>query len=235
MLIGDLKMLETHSAKRQFDTLEEHRATTGAEIARLTDKQTECEQEIEAQESQVSVQRGALEEMEQQLNQARQGVNDLKTRISNHENRIIFNEERAEEFRGLVDRYRADVAGAEEKFRIAETQLRDTDAELEQITTLLASELRVMEEKQAATAALTGQRQEAERTISQVANDGARLESRVSGLRGQGASIGQQRDHAEARLSVLTGELEQLTFAFTVFTDRLRDTQAELERAQESL
>ncbi len=230
-LISDLKMMETHAAKRQFDALSEQHESTGVELTRLADRQIECEQEIESQESQVAIQRAALDEMEQRLNQARQMVNDIRTRISNHENRILFNEERAQEFTGLVDRYRSDVAGAEEKFRIAETQLRDTDSELEQITAMLAGELRIMEEKQAATAALTGQRQEAERTISAVANDAARIESRVSGLRGQVSSIGQQRDHAEARLSVLSGELDQLTFAFAQFTDRLRDTQAELERA----
>ncbi len=230
-LIGDLKMLETHAAKRQFDSLEEQRVAAKQELARLADRQVECEQEIEARESEVAVQRAALEEMEQRLNQARQAVNDLKSRISNHESRIIFNEERAQEFTQLVERYRADVAGAEEKFRIAETQLHDTDIELEQITTMLAGELRVMEELQAATAALTGQRQEAERTINGVANDAARIESRISGLRGQISSVSQQRDGAEARLSILSGELEQLTFAFTQFTDRLRDTHAELERA----
>src|SRR5258707_4434449 len=32
-------------------------------------------------------------------------------------------------------------------------------------------------------------------------------------------------------MSILTGELEQLTFAFTQFTDRLHDTQAEIDRA----
>ncbi|KAB2644408.1 MAG: chromosome segregation protein SMC, partial [Verrucomicrobia bacterium] len=230
-LIGDLKMLETHAAKRQFDALEEARVTAKQELARLADRQVECEQEIESRESEVAVQRAALEEMEQRLNQARQSVNDLRTRISNHESRVIFNEERAQEFTQLVERYRADVAGAEEKFRIAETQLHDTDIELEQITTMLAGELRVMEEKQAAVAALTGQRQEAERTISGVANDAARIESRISGLRGQISSVSQQRDGAEARLSILSGELEQLTFAFAQFTDRLRDTQAEIERA----
>lgn len=225
-LIADLRMLETHAAKRQFDALAGQRESLAAELAKLADRQIECEQEIESQESQVSVQRAALEEMEQRLNQSRQAVNDLRTRISNHENRIIFNEERAEEFRGLVERYRGDVAAAEEKFRVAETQLRDTDAELEQITALLASELRVMEEKQAATAALTGQRQEAERAIASNANDAARIESRISGLRGQIAGVMQQRDGAEARLNILSGELEQLTFAFAEFTDRLRDTKA---------
>jgi chromosome segregation protein len=229
-LIADLKLLETHAAKRQFDQLAEQQESTVAELARFADRQTECEQDIESRESEVAVRRAELDEMEQRLNSARQAVSDLKTRISNHENRIIFNEERALEFQQLVDRYLADVAGSEEKLRIAETQLRDTDTELEQITTLLASELRVMEEKQASTAALTAQRQEVERSITATANDAARIESRISGLRGQVAGVSQQRDGAEARLGILSGELDQLTFTFAQFTDRLRDTQAEIER-----
>ncbi|MDR3401707.1 MAG: chromosome segregation protein SMC [Chthoniobacter sp.] len=230
-LISDLKLLETHAAKRQFDSLAEQQESTVAELARFADRQLECEQEIESRESEVAVQRAALDEMEQRLNSARQGVSDLKTRISNHENRIVFNEERALEFEQLVDRYRADVAGSEEKFRIAETQLRDTDTELEQITALLATELRVMEEKQAATAALTAQRQEAEGTITAATNDLARVESRISGLRGQIASVSQQRDGAEARMSILTGELDQLTFAFAESTDRMRNTQAAIDQS----
>ena len=234
-LLSDLRMLETHAAKRQFDSLEEQRAAAQAEHASLSDKQIEAEQEIEQQEAQVQIQRAALEEMEARLNGARQSVNDLRTRISNHESRVLFNTERATEFEGLVERYRADVAGAEEKFRIAETQLHDTDTELAQITEMLAGELRRMEEKQAATASLTAQRQEAEGTISAVANDSARIENKLSSLRGQIAGVMQQRDGAEARLSFLSGELEQLTFAFTEFTDRLRNTQAELERALSDL
>ena len=234
-LLSDLRMLETHAAKRQFDTLEEQRAAAAAEHAALSEKQVSHEAEIERQESEVQVQRAALEEMEARLNQARQAVNDLRTRISNHESRALFNNERAAEFDGLVERYRADVAGAEEKFRIAETQLHDTDSELAQITEMLAGELRRMEEKQAATASLTAQRQEAEQTISAVANDSARIENKLSSLRGQISGVMQQRDGAEARLSFLSGELDQLTFAFTEFTDKLRDTQGELERAQASL
>src|SRR6204780_1988387 len=38
-MIGDLKMLETHAAKRQFDALEEQRFASRTEIARLADEQ----------------------------------------------------------------------------------------------------------------------------------------------------------------------------------------------------
>src|SRR6201993_1088364 len=71
-LIADLKLLETHSAKRQFDLLAEQQESAQVELARLSDKHTECEQEIESRESEVAVQRAALDEIEQRLNAARQ-------------------------------------------------------------------------------------------------------------------------------------------------------------------
>lgn len=234
-LLADLRMLETHAAKRQFDALEAQRASAEEELAKLNNRQIECEREIERQEADVSIQRAALDEMEQRLNHARQVVADIRTRISNHENRIVFNEERAAEFTQLVERYRTDIAGAEEKLRIAETQLRDTDAELEQITTLLASELRAMEEKQAATAALTQQRQDAERTIASLTNDAGRAESRINSLRGQIASVTQQREGAEARLAVLSGELQQLEFGFARIDEQQSAAQSELQRAAADL
>src|SRR5881275_2180124 len=43
-LISDLKLLETHAAKRQFDSLAEQQESTGVEHTRLSDRQIECEQ-----------------------------------------------------------------------------------------------------------------------------------------------------------------------------------------------
>src|SRR6187401_3357976 len=59
-LLADLRMLETHAAKRQFDSLEEQRAAAAEEHAALSEKQLGAEQEIERQESEVAVQRAAL-------------------------------------------------------------------------------------------------------------------------------------------------------------------------------
>ena len=234
-LLADLKLLETHSAKRQFDVLEQQRVDAAAEIAQLGDSQIECEQEIDRQESETSVQRAALDQMEQRLQGARQAVNDLKARIASHQNRISFNDERAAEFRSLVERYRIDVAGADEKLRIAQEQLQHTDSELEQITTLLAAELRRMEEKQAAVADLSERRRNSELALNQMQAEYGRLESRISGLRGQIASITQQRDGAEARLGIVCGELQQLELSFTHFSEQKTATQAELERVSTDL
>ncbi len=234
-LLADLKLLETHSAKRQFDHLEEQRSTAQSELARLTDTQTECESEIERQESETSVQRAALEDMEQQLNSARQTVGDLRSRISNHESRILFNTERAEEFTGLVARYQEDVSSSEEKLRLAQTQLRDTDSELEQITEMLAGQLRILEEKQAATSGLVAQRVEADQAIHAVNAETSRIESRLNTLRGQVSMAAQQRDGADARLSILSEELQQLEFGFAQVSTQHESAKTDLERALASL
>ncbi len=234
-LIADLKTLETHNAKRQWDTLEEGREKATEELAALAARQAEAEAQIEAQESEVAVQRAALQEMEGTLDAARKIVNDLKSRIANHESRLIFNNEKAEEFSGLVERYRIDVAGAEEKLRIAETRLHETDIELEQITTLLATELRSMEEKQATHAALSGQRQEAERAITGVTAEAQRVEHKLASLRGQISSVAQQRDGAEARLSILSGDLDQVSAALARIGEQHNNAHAEVERATSDL
>ena len=73
------KMLETHAAKRQFDSLEEQRAAAGAEHrARFPTNRLEASRRSSGRNREVAVQRAALEEMEQRLNSARQAVNDLQ-------------------------------------------------------------------------------------------------------------------------------------------------------------
>ncbi|HEX5175936.1 MAG TPA: chromosome segregation protein SMC, partial [Chthoniobacteraceae bacterium] len=234
-LLADLKILETHLARRQYDELEARRADATQELLDFAAKQSECENEIEREEAELSEQRLALDAMEERLGSARQQVNEFRSRISNHENRVAFNEERSREFHTLIDRYRTDIAAAEEKLRIAETQLRDTDEELAQITSALAGELRVLEEKQVAMAALNEKRQEAERAIGVAAADGSKLESRIGSLRGQIASVLHQRESAEARLSILSQELNQLEFGFSEVSQRHGTARQDLERALETL
>ena len=205
-MLDDLRTLETHSAKRQWDELETARTSGAEELAALGARQAEIDGQIEEEETKAHERRAALEEMEGRLAQARQQVQDLHTRIANHESRLTFNAERVIEFEQLTERYRSDIAGAEEKFQNAETQLREADSQIEQITSMLATELRRMEEVQAQTSSLTAERQEADRTISALANDAGKIESKLSSLRGQISGATQQRDGAEARLAVLASD-----------------------------
>jgi len=56
-LINDLKLLETHAAKRQFDALSEQQESTAGGTRPHFDRQIECEQDIESREGEVAAQR----------------------------------------------------------------------------------------------------------------------------------------------------------------------------------
>lgn len=234
-LIGDLKTLELHHAKQQWETLETQRTETRSQLEAVTVRQNESELQIEEQEAEASARRAGLEEMETKLNVARQAVNDIRTRISNHESRIIFNEERTHEFEGLIERYRSEVAISEEKLRLQEEELHSTDTELLQITEMLASELRRMEEKQAATSALTAQRADIEVSLFGYSQDTSRIESKVSQLRGNISGVVQAREGAEARLALLADEGRQIEFAFAELTNQREHAEGELARANAEL
>ena len=234
-MLEDLRTLETHHAKRQWDELDGSRGASSEELGALTARQFELDAQIESEESEAQARQMAVEEMEGRLAAARQTVQDLRQRVANHENRLAFNAERTVEFEQLAERYRSEIAAAEEKFRNAETQLRDTETELTNITDTLASELRRMEEVQARAAGFTNLRQEADARIAALANEAARTESRVSGIRMQLSGVVQQREGSEARLAVLAGELGQLEFAFSRASEQLTTTQNDLNHTITSL
>jgi chromosome segregation protein len=234
-MLDDLRVLETHSTKRQWDELEASRTAGADELENLVARQAEIDAQIEGEESTAHDRRMALEEMEGRLAQARQSVQELHARIANHESRLAFNAERVTEFGQLADRYRSDIAGAEERFRDAESKLREADVQLEQISALLATELRRMEDVQAQTAALTGQRQEADAQIASLANEAGKIESKLASLRMGISGATQQQDGAEARLAVLASEVASATEAATRLGGQRATAAAQMEEASKNL
>ncbi len=228
-MLDDLKTLELHHAQRQWAELDGSRSVSREELEGLASRAYEMEIAVSGAEEEAQAQRAALEEMEQRLNAARQTVQDIRQRIGNHENRLAFNAERVLEFEQLQQRYRGEVAAAEERFQMAETQLRDTNSELTQITDMLAAELRRMEEVQARAAGFTAQRSEADSLISSIANEAGRVESKLSSLRAQSSAITQQRDGAEARLAILAQDAASAEESLTRLREQFATTGADIE------
>src|SRR4051812_6363022 len=75
-LVSDLKTLETHNAKRQWDVYDQKGTEMGVELAALIEQQELSETEIERQENEVAIQRAALQEIEGRMEQARKVAND---------------------------------------------------------------------------------------------------------------------------------------------------------------
>jgi chromosome segregation protein len=234
-LIADLKTLDTHLSHRQFKMLDESLATSAAEIERLRLLQENHERDIEGQETDLAEQRRTLEEMEQQLGTARQIVQDLKSHIGNAENRIEFNRERMHEFGLLTERYRQDIAAAGEKLRVQETQIQNTDLELEQIVNTLLFEQQRLEEKMAALNSVSSQRVGTENSLQGVFNSINKIENRMSSLRGEISNVINVRDGSEARMGMLQEEMAQLATFLEDLNRQRAETLSQLEQSTASL
>ena len=208
-LSTDLRMLDTHLSHRQYRALDDSLAEIIAEIDRLRLLHDNQQQEIESREAELSSHRHTLDEMEHQLTLARQVVQDLKSHIANAEGRIGFNRERVNEFASLNERYTQDIAAAEEKLRIQETQIQNTDLELEQIVNTLQFEQQRLEEKTQVLNAISARRVATENELQGAFGSINKIENRLSSLRGEIASVTSVRDGSEARLGSLAEEISQ--------------------------
>jgi len=234
-LLNDLRVLETHNCRRIFDDLEVQRASVTEESARRTATQELREAELREQENVVGEHRRELELMEEGLTEARQAVNELKNRVVQGESRIGFNNERIAEFASLGDRYSRDIAGAEEKLSVQQTQLENTDTELETIKESLAAEQATLEDRQRSAAELTGERIETERQYQAIFSQITRIESRLSALRSEISGCISTRDGAQARMAIMAEEIQKLQGASEALEARQRELSAQVEQNQGEL
>ena len=229
-LLTDLRVLETHNCKRVYDDLESQRKMVAEDSARLNSGQEQREQELKEQETSVAEQRMELEIMEEKLTEARQAVNELKNRVVQGESRIGFNNERIAEFAGLSERYRRDIAGAEEKLNFQQTQLENTDLELETIhEALAAEELRLTEQQQSASEAVA-ERAETEREYQSIFSQITRIESRLSALRSEISGCINTRDGSQARMAIMGEELQKLQSTCEALEARQGELNAQVEQ-----
>jgi chromosome segregation protein len=231
-LLNDARVLDLHQSHRQHSQLTGQLTAVNENAERLRIDQEMRERAVTTQEQGVAEQRLELELMEERLTAARQNVNELRNRISQGENKLGFNDERRAEFATLVERYERDIASADEKLNVQQSQIESTDLELETIQQSLAEESQLLEEKQAAGGALTSERSEVEREHHEIFGRITRIEGRLSTLRNDIANSISGRDGAEARLSILSEELQKLSGQSESLTAQHAELAAQLQQAQ---
>ena len=149
-LHADLRVVETHHARKQLDTLEADLAGCREEIERLADSEHAARGKIDKSEQSLAGERRALDKIDIEIADLRSEVQRLESDIAAHRSRIEFNRQRAEEFAELVERAQRDIGDAERKCKqhgaeveqrnraIAkiEGQLKEKEAELTELATL---------------------------------------------------------------------------------------------------
>ncbi len=145
------------------------------------------------------------------------------------------------EFASLNDRYRQDIAAAEEKLHVQETQIQNTDLELEQIVSTLQFEQQRLEEKmQALNAVERAARGNGENALQGVFASINKLKTASARCAGRSAMSPACRDGSESRLgalqeeiSHLAGSLEELNRQYSESTMQVEQNTAALVSQQE--
>ena len=136
-LLADLQTLDTHHSRKQLDSLETELARSHAEIARVSKSEHETRTEIDMSETELAERRNALDKIDTQITDGRSDLQHLQTEIAAHQNRIQVNRQRAGELTELIERFRKDIAVAEEKRAQQEKELQGANALIKKTNTIL--------------------------------------------------------------------------------------------------
>jgi chromosome segregation protein len=234
-LFDDLRTLDTHLSRQQFDELGTGLATAQQEINQLRSKQHSLEEQVESQEFGLIEQRQELEGLEEQILAAHQRVHQLRSQIDGARGRLEFNGERIAEATGLSQRYESDIATANEKLAVQQDQLQETDHQLQEVFESLRAEEQQLQDQVVQVGTLRSQRGESERSAQEYQRRIQHLESRLANIRGELAGTLNQRETSETRLHLLQKELDQTESGRSDLSAQVVEHRSELEAAQNNV
>ena len=216
-LHADLRVVETHHARKQLNALEADLAGCHEEIERLTQSEHAARGKIDNSENALTEERRALDKIDIEIADSRAEVQRLESDIAAHRSRIEFNRQRAEEFGELIDRAQRDIGDAEKKRKqhaaeveqkkkaIAEIerQLNEKEAELTELTTL-AGQIQKNRTKRGT------QLQELQLAVSKSESRLATLEEELSGTKTRRELTRAQGEQLANQVRTLTTAREKL-------------------------
>ncbi len=207
-LHADLRVLETHSSRKQLDALEADLSDCNKEIERLTESERATRAHIDNNESGLAEERRALDKIDTEIAESRAEVQRLESEIAAHRSRIEFNRQRAEEVAELIERARRDVVDAEKKHKRQAAEIEQTNDSIVEIErhlkekegelTRLTSQVAEMQKKRTAHSARL---QELQFVFS-------KSESKISALEGELSGTKARRESTCAQIEQLVKEIQ---------------------------
>ena len=231
-ILQDLRIFDTHISHNNYRNYSTELESLRARLGDGEETRQMLEVEIAQQEAELAEYRQRLQEMEAEAGMVRDGMQTLRNRIFSAENRIQTNHERSAEANSLIDRHRSDISQAEEKIRIQQEQIEQTDLLLSQMMESLRTHQETLDEH---TARLSGVREEritVERELSAHGAELSRQEARLNSLRGEIAAATNRRESGETRLHLLQSEIDTITRNAAEFTDHLNEINRRRDAAQ---
>ena len=216
-LHADLRMVETHHARKQLDALQADLAGCHEEIERLTESEHAARGKIDNSENALSEERHALDKIDIEIADSRAKVQRLESEITAHRSRIEFNRQRAEELDELVERAQRDIGDAEKKRKQHAAEVEQTNNSIAEIELQLQEKeanltdlanLAVQIQKNRTTRGT--QLQEFQLALSKSESRIATLEEELSGTKTRRELTRAQTEHLAKQIRTLTAAHEKL-------------------------
>jgi chromosome segregation protein len=220
-LLADLRTLDTHLSRRNYDGMRAELEGVQTEMNGLDEARAVHEQETAEQERELDDFRGRLSTSELEISSLREAVQELRNRIFSAENRIGANAERMAEGRSLIGRHEAEIAAAEEKLGIQRSQIARNEEQIAAMVEVLRERETELSEKEGRLSSARAGRIEAERLAGSLSEETARLETRLASLRSEISAAAGRREASETRLRLLSGEETATKTAATEMAQRL--------------
>jgi chromosome segregation protein len=196
-LLADLRTLDTHHSRKQLESLETELARSHAEIARVSKSEHEIRTEINMKETELAERRNALDKIDTQITDGRSDLQHLETEIAAHQNRIQVNRQRAGELSELIERFRKDIAVAEEKRARQEKELQGANALIEKTNAVLQTKEAEFAKLTQLISELRAEGGEHEAELEKLRLAASRNEARVAELKDGHSGIAIRREATE--------------------------------------
>jgi chromosome segregation protein len=212
-LHADLRVLETHSSRKQLDALEADLAACHEEIERLTKSEHTTRAKIGNSENALAEERRALDKIDVAIADSRAAVQRLESEIAAHRSRIEFNRQRAEELAELIERARRDIADSEGKRKRHTAEIDRTNHSIAEIERDLKEKETELAELASLAAGIQKDRTERSTRLQNLQLALSKSESRISTLEEELSGTQTRREFTHAQIRQLAKEIQTLTEA----------------------
>jgi chromosome segregation protein len=250
----ELAKVESRWGRHQFDTFSAMIARLQSEVDGARERQERLHADVSGQEEKVSSARSDLAVVEAELLRLREEQAAIRNALERAEQRAATNRARVEEFTGLRDQARQEIAGTEEKVRVGEEQLTHLNAQVDNFTRLRSETQRRFDEEQEALRMLTARiggveaergeieeeklqqerlRHRQEQELAGLELQQRNFQLRVEALQSEQAALARRRDEAQAAAARHASQLAQVETLLRERREALRQAQQARSEAEE--
>ena len=234
-LLEDLRVLDTHLSHRTYLDLEQSIEEVASRVGKSADARALHEREIAEQETEVAAAREQLAALDAEVSGARDHLQTLRNRIFSGESRIETNAERCGEFREMGIRAGADIEATHLRIREQESEIEQTDAQLNSLLEVLRAEEEALQAGTARLQKAQQDRQNAEQGSDALTGRIHELENRLTDVRGELSTADARRDAERTRALQLQEQVAVAGLAVTTAATRAEQTAASQTSTRQSL